>query len=331
MAERKVLNKYIPPDFDPAKLPRRKAARNSESQQKVRTMLPMSVRCSTCGNYMAKGSKFNVRMELVKNEDYLGMKIFRFYYKCKNCAAEFCMKTDPKSADYIVEAGATRNFEASKAAGREIDELKRKQEEEEKGDAMKALENRTLNSKRELEMFNALDEMKTLRSRHQQVDLDTALRRIREGGDAGGDAGGEGMTLEERLDEEDEAQVRMMLLEQQRVRRVRSDDEDGGSSSGSGSSDDGGGRNDGRGDGDVGDDHHHRRIALDAKPGLQRKHLLAKRVKVLAVRPSAVGKTAKDGGHAEIDGGGHAEIDGGGHAEIDGGGLFGAYGSESDD
>ena len=168
-------------------------------------------------------------------------------------------------------------------------------------------------------MFNALDEMKTLRSRHERVDLETALRRVR----GGEDAGGEGMTLEERLDEEDEAQVRMMLLEQQRVRRVRSDDEDGGSSSGSGSSDDGGGRNDGRGDGDVGDDHHHRRIALDAKPGLQRKHLLAKRVKVLAARPSAVGKTAKDGGHAEIDGGGHAEIDGGG--------LFGAYGSESDD
>ncbi len=313
MAERKVLNKYIPPDFDPSKLPRRKAPRNSESQQKVRTMLPMSVRCSTCGNYMAQGSKFNVRMELVKNEDYLGMKIFRFYYKCKNCAAEFCMKTDPKSADYIVEAGATRNFEASKAAGREIDDRKRKKEEEEKGDAMKALENRTLSSKRELEMFNALDEMKTLRSRHQRVDLDTALQRIREGGDAGG----EGMTLEERLEEEDEAQVRMMLLEQQRVRRVRSDDGEGSRSSGSSSSDDGDVRNDGGGDGGVGDHGHRRKSGLDAKPAAQRKHLLAKRVKVVASRPAAIQETTNGGGHAEIDGGA--------------GGLFGAYGSESDD
>lgn len=35
----------------------------------------------------------------------------RFYYRCTHCSAEFCMKTDPKTADYVVEAGATRNYE----------------------------------------------------------------------------------------------------------------------------------------------------------------------------------------------------------------------------
>lgn len=42
-------------------------------------------------------------METVAGEAYLGLKIFRFYYRCTNCAAEFCMKTDPKSTDYIME------------------------------------------------------------------------------------------------------------------------------------------------------------------------------------------------------------------------------------
>jgi hypothetical protein len=68
-------------------------------------MLPMTVMCNTCGNYIVKGTKFNSRKEDVIGEDYLGITIFRFYFRCTRCSAEIAMKTDPKNSDYVVETG----------------------------------------------------------------------------------------------------------------------------------------------------------------------------------------------------------------------------------
>jgi len=60
MSERKVINKWYPPDFDPTKIPR--ARKPKGGQVTVRMMMPMSVRCTIC----------------VLGEEYLGVKIFRF-------------------------------------------------------------------------------------------------------------------------------------------------------------------------------------------------------------------------------------------------------------
>lgn len=130
-----MLNKYYPPDFDPAKLPRGK--RPDHNSMKVRMMLPMSVQCKTCGTFMYKGTKFNMKKEDVDGETYLGIQIFRFYWRCSACAAEITMMTDPKNADYNMELGATRNYEPWREKDKAVALSKAQREEEERGNAMK--------------------------------------------------------------------------------------------------------------------------------------------------------------------------------------------------
>ncbi|KAJ7244136.1 DUF572-domain-containing protein [Mycena haematopus] len=167
MAERKVLNKYFPPDFDPDLIPRRRGPKNS--QQVVRLMAPFSMRCNTCGEYIYKGKKFNARKETVDGEDYYGIKIFRFYIKCTLCSAEITFKTDPKNTDYAAEHGASRNFEPwrEEAEVEEVDRLAKLEEEE--NNPMKVLENRTTDSKREMDILDALQDIRARNARNERV------------------------------------------------------------------------------------------------------------------------------------------------------------------
>jgi hypothetical protein len=175
MGERKVLNKYFPPDFDPSLVPRRKKPKNE--QVEVRMMLPFSIQCATCGEYMYRGKKFNSRKEEVLEETYHGIRIYRFYIKCITCSSEITFKTDPKRGDYVAEHGCQRNFEPWRETEGEEEEALAQRQEEEKGDAMKALENRTLDSKREMDILDALDEIKAINQRHAKVDTDKLLQQ----------------------------------------------------------------------------------------------------------------------------------------------------------
>eukprot|EP00746_Dinoflagellata_sp_MGD_P150824 gnl/MRDRNA2_/MRDRNA2_82599_c0_seq1.p1 gnl/MRDRNA2_/MRDRNA2_82599_c0~~gnl/MRDRNA2_/MRDRNA2_82599_c0_seq1.p1 ORF type:complete len:165 (-),score=1.55 gnl/MRDRNA2_/MRDRNA2_82599_c0_seq1:253-747(-) len=111
MGERKVTSRYFPPDFDPKIFSRERE--KSESFMKIRMMMGISVQCLSCGVFIYKGTKFNMRKEKVKGEDYLGIKIHRFYFRCPQCASTITFKTDPKFGTYLLEHGAVMKSEQS--------------------------------------------------------------------------------------------------------------------------------------------------------------------------------------------------------------------------
>uniref|UniRef100_A0A670KE94 Splicing factor YJU2 n=1 Tax=Podarcis muralis TaxID=64176 RepID=A0A670KE94_PODMU len=172
------ISKYYPPDFDPSKIPKLKLPK--DRQYVVRLMAPFNMRCKTCGEYIYKGKKFNARKETVQNESYLGLPIFRFYIKCTRCLAEITFKTDPENTDYAMEHGATRNFQAEKLLEEEEKRLQKEREDEELNNPMKVLENRTKDSKLEMEVLENLQELKELNQRQAHVDFESMLQQYKD-------------------------------------------------------------------------------------------------------------------------------------------------------
>ncbi|KAL8798955.1 MAG: hypothetical protein Q9182_006253 [Xanthomendoza sp. 2 TL-2023] len=233
MSERKVLTKYYPPDFDPSKITRTRAPRGDAPAgpkvQTVRLMAPFSMKCTSCGEYIYKGRKFNARKETTE-EKYYSISIFRFYIRCTRCSAEITFKTDPKGMDYTCERGAKRNFEVWRAGGEggagETDEERLDRLEAEIGEksAMEELEAKVLDAKQEMAIADALDEIRTRNARNERA-----------GGKEVGDVVTEEIDSERRrVEREDGEMARRAFMTEtgERVRRIREgegegDDEDG--------------------------------------------------------------------------------------------------------
>ncbi|KAI1177778.1 CWC16 protein [Nemania sp. FL0916] len=177
MAERKVLSKYYPPDFDPSNIARcRTRKEKGPKVQTVRLDVPFSMRCTTCGDYIYKGRRFNARKETPVDEKYLGIQIYRFYIRCPQCAAEISFRTDPKSSGYTCERGAKRNTEPWRASHsgetieERLDRLEEEQDEkEEERNAMVELEAKALDAKREMAVADALDEIRLRNARSERL------------------------------------------------------------------------------------------------------------------------------------------------------------------
>lgn len=213
MSERKVLNKYYPADFDPNNIPKMRQGKNRPFN--IRLMAPCNMRCNTCGVYIYKGKKFNSRKEDVEDETYLGLRIFRFYIKCPSCVSEIAFKTDLKNTDYVLEAGATRLFEAEKLAKEMAERERQAIEDEELNNPMKVLENRTKASRNEIEAIDALEELREINTKKAAVDHEKMIQMHQE----------YEKQLQRLQEEEEEKEIRAIFGEKEgvSVKRLKDD------------------------------------------------------------------------------------------------------------
>ena len=135
-------NFYHPPDWDPRRQsraeasgavgwkahPLRERAKKlaSEGVLVIRFEMPFDVRCSHCGNRIAKGVRFDAEKKCVGK--YLSTKIWSFRMLCAaedgttrtarqlSGAHHIEVRTDPQSGDYVVVSGAQKVEQTARSA-----------------------------------------------------------------------------------------------------------------------------------------------------------------------------------------------------------------------
>jgi len=108
---------------------RERAKKLGEGILVVRFEMPFDVRCSGCGNRIAKGVRFNAEKKCVGK--YLSTKVWSFRMMCaaedgtsrtdRTRNAHYIeVRTDPKAADYVVAEGAVRVGDLDKLPGAKV-------------------------------------------------------------------------------------------------------------------------------------------------------------------------------------------------------------------
>lgn len=157
---------YYPPDFDATKLMPIKAIKpKGDKMMNIRMMFPFTMICDQCKEYNYTGTKFTSKVEMIKGESYLNLKVYRFYGRCRHCWSEFTFKTDPKNSDYTMESGGKRTYEAWKDADLMEHQMKAEKEKEAELDQMKALEQKAVDVQSEMQRLEDLDAIRTLNRR----------------------------------------------------------------------------------------------------------------------------------------------------------------------
>merc|ERR1719356_1282635 len=175
MAERKVFNKYIPPDFDPRLVP--KGERPAFNQIKVRSMLPMTICCTSCGEYMGRGTKFNARQEEAIGMEWMGLKRWRFYLKCSSCSQEMTFLTDPENDHYVTENGCTRNFEPWRVK-EEVNKILDEKKKQIEADSIRSLENKSSIIKQQMDLMDTIRDLQDVNKKNAFMDHDSVIDKL---------------------------------------------------------------------------------------------------------------------------------------------------------
>ena len=182
MSDRKGQSKYYDPNFDYQELEKYtkqlKKTRQikTTTQTEVRMIIPMSLQCLVCNEYIYKGTKFNSKKETVEGEEYCGIKIYRFYFKCPNCKNTFTLKTDPQHNSYVCEKNAKANIDPRRAELQRRESEMKQRKEEEKDDIVKQMENQTKNALNEMKELERLDQLKRMTRVNDSVSIDELIQ-----------------------------------------------------------------------------------------------------------------------------------------------------------
>lgn len=116
MGERKGVNKYYPPDYDPSKgglnkwqgthALRERASKLHLGILVIRFEMPYNIWCDGCGNHIGTGVRYNAEKKKVGM--YYTTPVYEFRMKCHLCDNYFDIRTDPANLDYEIRSGARR-------------------------------------------------------------------------------------------------------------------------------------------------------------------------------------------------------------------------------
>ncbi|XP_073700181.1 probable splicing factor YJU2B [Garra rufa] len=188
MGERKGVNKYYPPDFDPAKHgsingywkthPLRERARKlSQGILIIRFEMPYNIWCDGCKNHIGMGVRYNA--EKSKVGTYYTTPIYRFRMKCHLCVNYIEMQTDPATCDYVIVSGAQRKEERwDMAENEQILTTEHSEKEKLETDAMYKLDHGGKDKEKLRAAIPSLNELQEQQSGWKDdFQLNSALRR----------------------------------------------------------------------------------------------------------------------------------------------------------